>query len=89
MKCIINNQVVLSRAPEGPLAAQIGSFAESVNKQGYRLASIHRRVGWHANFFSRGITPSWRKKPMRCLRAAASPRPGRTRPARYRRYRAA
>ena len=36
MKCIINNQVVLSRAPEGPLAAQIGSFAESVNKQGYR-----------------------------------------------------
>jgi integrase/recombinase XerD len=44
MRCIINNQVVLSRAPEGPLAAQIGSFAESVNKQGYRLASIHRRV---------------------------------------------
>jgi len=30
MKCIINNQLVLSRAPEGPLAAQIGSFAKSV-----------------------------------------------------------
>src|SRR5580658_4324356 len=44
MKCIINNQVVLSRAPEGPLAAQIGSFAESVSKQGYSLASIHRQV---------------------------------------------
>src|ERR1700691_508370 len=44
MKCIINNQVVLSRAPEGPLAAQIGSFAESVSKQGYSLASIHRHV---------------------------------------------
>ncbi len=44
MKCIINNQVVLSRAPEGPLAAQIGSFAESVSKQGYSLASIHRPV---------------------------------------------
>jgi hypothetical protein len=35
MKCIVNNQVVLSRAPEGPLAAQIASFAESVSKQGY------------------------------------------------------
>jgi site-specific recombinase XerD len=44
MKCIINNQVVLWRAPEGPLAAQIGSFAESVSKQGYSLASIHRQV---------------------------------------------
>src|SRR5260370_36390013 len=44
MKCIINNQVVRSRAPEGPLAVPIGSLAESVSKQGYRLASIHRRV---------------------------------------------
>src|SRR6201998_3193082 len=44
MKCIVNDQVVLSRPPEGPLAAQIGSFAESVSEQGYRLASIHRQV---------------------------------------------
>jgi site-specific recombinase XerD len=44
MKCIINNQVVLSRAPEGPLASRIGSFAESVRKQGYSLSSIHRQV---------------------------------------------
>ena len=44
MKCIINNQVVLSRRPEGPLAAQIGSFAKSVSEQGYSLASIHRQV---------------------------------------------
>jgi integrase/recombinase XerD len=44
MKCIVNNQVVLSRAPEGPLAAQIGSFAESASEQGYSLVSIHRRV---------------------------------------------
>ena len=44
MKCIIDNQVVLSRPPEGPLAAQIGSFAKSVSEQGYSLASIHRRV---------------------------------------------
>jgi integrase/recombinase XerD len=44
MKCIVNNQVVLSRPPEGPLAAQIGSFAESVSEQGCSLASIHRHV---------------------------------------------
>ena len=44
MKCVINNQVVLSRPPEGPLAAYIGSFAESVTEQGYSLASIHRQV---------------------------------------------
>jgi integrase/recombinase XerD len=44
MKCIVNNQVVLSRGPEGPLAAQVGSFAESVSKQGYSLWSIHRQV---------------------------------------------
>ncbi|MGH8654195.1 MAG: site-specific integrase, partial [Gammaproteobacteria bacterium] len=44
MKCLINNQVVLSRAPEGPLAAHIGSFATSVSEQGYALDSIHRQV---------------------------------------------
>src|SRR6266853_920027 len=44
MKCIINDQVVLSRPPEGPLAAQIGSFAKSVSEQGYSLLSIHRQV---------------------------------------------
>lgn len=44
MKCIIDNQVVLSRPPEGPLAPQIGSFARWVTEQGYSLAAIHRRV---------------------------------------------
>src|SRR5580704_5687938 len=44
MKCIIDNQVVLSRPPEGPLATQIGSFAKSVSDQGYSLVSIHRQV---------------------------------------------
>src|SRR6202049_1935454 len=44
MKCIINNQLVLSRPPEGPLAAQLGSFAKSVSEQGYSLLSIHRQV---------------------------------------------
>jgi integrase/recombinase XerD len=44
MKCIVNNQVVLSRAPEGPIAAYLGSFAESMSAQGYALDSIHRQV---------------------------------------------
>ena len=45
MKCIIENHVVrIATAVEGPLAAQIGSFAKSVSEQGYSLASIHRRV---------------------------------------------
>ncbi len=44
MKCIIDNQVVLSRAPEGPLAAHINSFARSVREQGYAMISIRRKV---------------------------------------------
>ncbi len=44
MKYVIVNQVVLSRAPEGPLAAYLRSFAASLNTQGYCLESIHRQV---------------------------------------------
>ena len=44
MKYIINNQVVLSRALEGPLAAHIGPFAQSQSAQGYARSSIHRQV---------------------------------------------
>ena len=38
MVCVVNDQVVLSRAPEGPLAAHLGAFAESLHAQGYALA---------------------------------------------------
>ena len=44
MKFVISSQVVLSRAPEGPLAAYISSFAESLSAQGYAAYSIHRQV---------------------------------------------
>src|SRR5437773_6770962 len=44
MKCIIDNQIVLSQAPEGPLAAHIESFARSLREQGYALDSTHRQV---------------------------------------------
>ena len=44
MKCVINNQVVLSQVPEGPLAAYLDSFARLVSRQGYAIKSIHRRI---------------------------------------------
>ncbi len=50
MKCIIDCQVVLSRAPEGPLASHIGPFARSLSKQGYSLYSIHQQARLAACF---------------------------------------
>jgi integrase/recombinase XerD len=44
MKCVINQQLVLSRAPDGPLAVYIGAFAKSRSVQGYAPFSIHRQV---------------------------------------------
>ena len=44
MRYIINDQVVLSRPLEGPLAAHIGSFARWVNEQGYAFCSLRRQV---------------------------------------------
>ena len=50
MKCIIDNQVVLSRTPEGPLVTQVGPFARSLREQGYTLSSIRRQVLLAAGF---------------------------------------
>ena len=50
MKCVIHDHVVLSRPPEGPLAAHIGAFAKAQSAQGYTLASIHRQVLLAAGF---------------------------------------
>jgi len=64
VKCIIDNQVVLSRAPEGPLASHIGPFARSLSEQGYALYSIHRQV-LLAACFSRWLNleiSSWEQK---------------------------
>jgi site-specific recombinase XerD len=44
LNCIIDEQVVLLRAPEGPLAAYIRPFAGSLRKQGYAQETIHRQV---------------------------------------------
>lgn len=50
MKCVINNEVVLSRAPDGPVAAHIGAFAQSQSTQGYTRSSLHRQVLLAAGF---------------------------------------
>ena len=44
MNVVISSQVVLSRAPEGPLAVYIALFAESLNALGYSASSVHRQV---------------------------------------------
>jgi site-specific recombinase XerD len=44
VKYVINDQVVLSRASDGPVAAQIGAFAESRTALGYAKGSIQREV---------------------------------------------
>ncbi len=44
MRFVISDQVVLSRTPDGPLAAYIDAFAKSRRSQGYAPYSIHRQV---------------------------------------------
>jgi integrase/recombinase XerD len=50
VKYIINDKVVLSRPPEGPLAAHIGSFTQWVSEQGYAASSLWQRVHLAACF---------------------------------------
>jgi integrase/recombinase XerD len=44
MKCIVNDDVILSRPLEGPLSAYIAGFAKWARDEGYALYSRHRRV---------------------------------------------
>jgi integrase/recombinase XerD len=44
MKYVVNDHLVLSRVPEGPLAPYVGPFAESLSRQGYAQRYIHRQV---------------------------------------------
>ena len=77
MKFSVDGQVVLLRAPEGPLAAYIKRFAGSLSKQGYALDSIHRQV-FIATCFSQ-----WLKHKGVALRSITFEHPPR-----YLRYRA-
>ena len=84
MKYIIDNRIILSRAPGGPLVTHIEPFARSLREQGYVLDSIHQQVLLAACFSEwlkqrevapRGITSD---HPQRYLRyRARQVRPGR------------
>jgi len=79
---VINDQVVLSRVPEGPLAAYLGPFADSLSQQGYTRCYIHRQV-MLAACFSR-----WLKKTGVAGHRVTSEHTGRYLRCRYRRRRA-
>mgnify|MGYP001596113300 FL=1 len=44
MRYVINNQVVLSRPPEGPLATHVVAFAQAMSERGYGLWSLKYQV---------------------------------------------
>jgi integrase/recombinase XerD len=44
MRYVVNDQVVLSQVPEGPLAVYLAPFADSLDRQGYTRHYIHRQV---------------------------------------------
>ena len=50
MRHVINHQVVLSQAPEGPLATWLDRFADAASRQGYTRSSICRRIRLAAGF---------------------------------------
>ena len=50
MKYVLNDHVVLSRPPDGPLATQLGAFAASRTALGYARSSIRREIRLAAAF---------------------------------------
>ena len=50
MSHLVNYQVVLSQAPEGPLATWLEGFADAASRLGYARSSIGRRIRLAAGF---------------------------------------
>ncbi len=50
MRYVVDQHVVLSHAPDGPLAAYIHAFAKFQKAQGYTVFSVHRQVLLAAGF---------------------------------------
>jgi integrase/recombinase XerD len=67
MSYVVNDQVILSRVPEGPLAAYLVRFADSLSQQGYTQHYVHRHV-MLAACFSRWLKKT--KAPPRCVTSA-------------------
>lgn len=85
MAFTISDQVVLSMAPEGPLAEYVVSFADSLSAMGYAAASIHLQVRIGACFSQwlgrrsvplQGITPGHLAQYLRHRARHCLPRPG-------------
>jgi integrase/recombinase XerD len=76
VKYVINDHLVLSQAPEGPLAAYLGPFAQSLSRQGYVPHYVHRQV-LLAACFSRWLKQT--EVPRHCITSQH--------PARYLRFR--
>jgi integrase/recombinase XerD len=85
MKCVVGNQLVLSRTPEGPLAPYLSAFGEYLGGQGYALSSIHRQILLAACFSrwlkrkgveSRRINSDHPKQYLRCRARQVKLRPG-------------
>ena len=66
MACIIQGQEVLSRTHDGPVAARIGSFAQSQSAQGYVRYSIHRQALPQASRTRRERPRKYRYVPFIC-----------------------
>jgi site-specific recombinase XerD len=75
VKFLIDNRIVLSQAPEGPLATFIEPFAKWMREQGYARYSLHRQVLLAACFSEwlrqrevalRGITSDHPQQYLRC-----------------------
>jgi integrase/recombinase XerD len=64
MTYVINDHLVLSRVPEGPLAAHLGPFAQSLSRQGYTPRYVHRQV-MLAACFSRWLKQT--EPPYHCI----------------------
>lgn len=78
MKYVINDHLILSRAPEGPVAVYLRPFAELLIQQGYAQHYIHRHV-MLAACFSR-----WLKRTGTLPRHVTSQHSGRYLKSRYR-----
>jgi hypothetical protein len=68
VKYIISGDVVLSRPPEGPRAAQVGAFAKWANEQGYAYSRY--RQGAARGVFQSMARAAGHQRTSRVIRAA-------------------
>ena len=50
MNYVLNDQIVLSRAPDGPIAVHLDAFSKSLNSRGYAPHYVHHQVRLAACF---------------------------------------